>query len=110
MASVMSISGIFILTIIQAFSKPTIREAASAERIAMSGFCENHTNMEITIAFDNVATEPTDKSKPFTAREIVSPTAMMVTIEIDRKILMIFPDCKNAGLVSCKDNNQYDNR
>lgn len=53
--------------------------------------------MEITIAFDNVATEPTDKSKPFTASEIVSPTAMMVTIEIDRKILMIFPDCKNAG-------------
>lgn len=51
----------------------------------------------MTIAFDSVATDPTDKSKPFTANEMVKPTAMMVTIEIDRRILMIFPDCKNAG-------------
>ena len=50
------------------------------------------SNIEITIAFDKEATDPTDKSKPLTEREIVIPIAIIVTMDMDLKILiMLFP-------------------
>jgi hypothetical protein len=68
----------------------------------MNVFCENHTNIEITIAFDNEATDPTDKSNPLTESEIVIPIAIMVTMEMERNILMmLFPWIK-AGLEAAK--------
>jgi hypothetical protein len=62
--------------------------------IEMNVFCECHTNIEITIAFASEATEPTDRSKPPTASEIVIPIEIMVTIEIERKILIILDGSK----------------
>jgi hypothetical protein len=88
-ASVISISGTFSFTMTNEFKAPTSSEATIAEKIATAVFCENHTNIEMTIAFDREATEPTDKSNPFTAREMVIPIAIIVTIEIERKILII---------------------
>jgi hypothetical protein len=88
-ANVMSISGTFSFTIINEFKAPTSSDATIADNIATTVFCENHTNIEITIAFDKDATDPTDKSNPFTDKEIVIPIAMIVTIEIERKILII---------------------
>ena len=88
-ASVISMSGILNFTIINEFKAPTTNDAAIAEMIATSVFCENQTNIEITIAFDKEATDPTDKSNPSTDKDMVIPIAMIVTIEMERKILMI---------------------
>jgi hypothetical protein len=101
-ARVRSISGIFTFTISREFNSPTINEAATAAIIAMKVFCENHTNMEITIAFEREATEPTDKSNPFTASETVMPMAMIVTIEMDRRMLMMLFPWINDGLAMVK--------
>ena len=96
-ARVISISGIFNFTIIKELKAPTNSAAAIAEKIATVVFCENQTNMEITIALDRDATDPTDKSKPLTVREMVMPIAIIVTIEMDLKILMTLLDWMNAG-------------
>lgn len=45
----------------------------------------------------NPAVEPTDKSRPFTVSEIVTPNAISVTIEIERKISLMFPGVKKLG-------------
>jgi hypothetical protein len=91
-ASVSSISGILTFTIKKEFRAPTSNEARMAAMIAMNVFCENHTNIEMTIALDSEATEPTDKSNPLTDNEIVIPIAIIVTIEMERSILMmLFP-------------------
>ena len=101
-ASVISISGIFSFTIINELIAPTIKAAAIADNTAIKVFCENQTNIEMTMAFDKDATEPTDKSKPSTVKEMVMPIAMMVTMEIERKILMILSPLIKEGLTAAK--------
>jgi hypothetical protein len=96
-AKVRSISGILTFTIKNEFRAPTNKDAAIAAKMAMNVFCENHTNIEITIAFDKEATDPTERSKPLTESEIVIPIAIMVTIEMERNILiMLFPWIKEG--------------
>lgn len=73
-----------------AFSRPAIRQTAIAVMMPTNAFCECQTNMEMTTALASDATEPTDRSKPPTESEIVIPIAMTVTMEIERKMLMIF--------------------
>ncbi len=71
-----------------ALKAPTSNAAITAEKMATTVSCENQTNIEMTIAFDKDATDPTDRSKPLTDSEMVIPIAIMVTIEIDRNILI----------------------
>ena len=99
-ASVINISGIRIFTIIMEFNIPTINAAAIAEIMATKVFCENQTNMEITIAFDKEATDPTERSKPSTVKLMVIPIAMMVTIEMERSIFTILFPWIKAGLAN----------
>jgi hypothetical protein len=53
----------------------------------------------MTTALVNETVEPTDKSNPSTDKDMVIPTAIMVTIEIDLRILTIFAPSMKAGLV-----------
>jgi len=55
------------------------------------------TKNEIIKELETVAAEPTDKSNPLTDKEIVRPTAIIVTIEMLRKILIIFELVKNKS-------------
>jgi hypothetical protein len=96
-AKVISISCTLILTIIKAFIAPQTSATAIAARIATTVFCSCHTNMEITTATDIDAVEPTDKSNPPTDREIVIPIAIIVTMDMERKIFIILDCVKNLS-------------
>jgi hypothetical protein len=48
------------------------------------------------------ATEPTERSKPSTDKEMVIPMAIIVTIEIERRMLMILLLEIKAGLATEK--------
>lgn len=87
-ANVISMSGILNFTIMNEFNAPTTSDAPIAPNMAIRVSCENQTNIEMTIALANDATEPTDRSKPSTVKDIVIPIAIMVTIEIERRMLI----------------------
>ena len=70
--------------------------------MAINIFWENHTNIETTTAFERETVEPTDKSNPSTESEIVIPIAIMVTMEIDLKILTMFDPWIKLGFAIAK--------
>ena len=71
-----------------------------AAPIAITGVCEYQTNIDMTIAFEREATEPTDKSNPPTEREMVMPIAIIVTMEIERRMVTILLVCRNDGFAA----------
>src|SRR5689334_6482774 len=98
----MSKSGILILTIINALNNPTTKQAMIAILTLTRVACEYQTNIDMTTALDNEAVEPTDKSNPPTANEIVIPIAMIVTMEIDLRMVMTLLVCKKEEFASEK--------
>ncbi len=54
------------------------------------------------MALANDATEPTERSKPSTVSDIVMPIAMMVTIEMERRMFIRLDVWMKDGLDTAK--------
>ena len=62
------------------------------------------------MALDNDATDPTERSKPSTDSEIVMPIAIIVTIEMERRMLIRLDALNKRWIGYGKNSNQNDNR
>ena len=82
-------SGMRSTTISRLLNSPTSVQSSSVTTIASVVLKPYQTNSEITSAFASEAVEPTERSKPPTVSEIDTPTAITVTMAIDRRMLMI---------------------
>ena len=101
-ARVANKSGILNQTMSKMFTRATLRDKRSAKPIETPSGRLYQTKNETTKELASVAVEPTDKSNPLTVKETVKPIAIIVTIEMLRKILIKFVPCRNVGAVVAK--------
>jgi hypothetical protein len=97
LARVANISGIFITIIKKELKRPTTRLVTRAIRIEGNVGKLYHIRQDTTTALDRDATDPTERSNPPTEREVETPMAMTVTIEIERRILIILLEVRKLG-------------
>ena len=82
-------SGMRRMTIRKALNRPTSVQSARVSRIDSVVPKPCQTKSEITSAFASDAVDPTERSNPPTVSEIETPTAITVTMAIERRMLMM---------------------
>jgi hypothetical protein len=87
---VASMSGIRSLTMRKALKAPTIMHTMRVRGRAIPEGSPCQMKREIATASASEATEPTERSSPPTEREVDTPMAITVTIDMERRMLTMF--------------------
>ena len=95
-ARVASMSGTLSFTIRNEFTAATTSATRSASPIEVNVDMPYHTNIVITSDVAKVAVDPTERSNPFTVRDIVTPIAITVTIDIPLSIVVMLLIVRNV--------------
>ena len=70
-------------------------DAIIGTMIATAISCLCKTSIEADKIVAKPAVDPTDKSSPLTVNDIVTPSAIKVTMEIERRISLMFSPVKS---------------